>query len=112
MTALRMLCTFPACGQLNCTKHGRGRESWAKQGEQPERLRGTSNQLRRKRWFAKHPFCVKCEEEGQTRLATILDHRRALSEGGTDTDDNLQGLCKTCHDAKSAEESQRGHGYA
>jgi 5-methylcytosine-specific restriction protein A len=106
-----MLCSRTGCGKVNCTEHGRGAAPWAKQGKQPERLRGTSNQNRRKRWFAEHPFCVKCTAEGESRLATILDHIRALSEGGADEDSNLQGLCKTCHDAKTADESARGHAY-
>ena len=41
-------------------------------------------------------------------LATPRDHIKALAEGGTDDASNVQGLCTTCHDAKTKEEAARG----
>ncbi|MGY8757639.1 MAG: HNH endonuclease [Phycisphaerales bacterium] len=36
-----------------------------------------------------------------------IDHRLALQHGGTDTETNLQILCKPCHGSKTIEENQR-----
>jgi 5-methylcytosine-specific restriction protein A len=50
------------------------------------------------------PLCVKCLEQGRVREWTQLDHKRALTNGGTYEDSNLQGLCDECHDAKTRED--------
>lgn len=44
-----------------------------------------------------------------TGVATVVDHIQALSEGGTDEDENLQAACDACHDPKSLAEAQRGN---
>lgn len=65
-------------------------------------------QKQRERLFREQPLCVRCLALGLTVLATIRDHIIPLAEGGTDNDDNVQPLCKPCHDVKTAEESKRG----
>jgi 5-methylcytosine-specific restriction enzyme A len=57
--------------------------------------------------FRRAPLCVECERRGRIRLATQRDHILALEEGGTDTQDNEQGLCDDCHAAKSLAERIR-----
>jgi 5-methylcytosine-specific restriction protein A len=32
---------------------------------------------------------------------TTADHIKPRAQGGTDADENMQALCKTCHAAKS-----------
>jgi 5-methylcytosine-specific restriction protein A len=79
--------------------------------EHPSRIRGRKLQAIRARHFAKFPLCVDCEANGKVRLATELDHIQALTNGGQDTQDNRQGLCKPCHEAKTAKDMgyrQRG----
>lgn len=51
-----------------------------------------------------NPLCVHCQAKGIVRLWDELDHIVALTNGGTDTDDNLQGLCADCHKDKTAED--------
>jgi 5-methylcytosine-specific restriction protein A len=46
--------------------------------------------------------------EGKAVLATIRDHITPLSEGGEDTESNVQPICADCHRKKTAEESKRG----
>jgi 5-methylcytosine-specific restriction protein A len=76
-----------------------------------ERLRGSSLQKRRHQWFTEHPLCVKCEAAGRVAAATELDHITPLWAGGSDTPSNWQGLCRPCHEAKTAEEARiRGRG--
>ena len=48
------------------------------------------------------PLCRMCREIGRTRLATVVDHIRPKRDGGTDERDNLQPLCKPCHDGAKA----------
>jgi len=61
--------------------------------------------------------CLKGEPERVT-VAVAVDHivakadaaRRGWSTEQIEEDTNLQSICKTCHDAKSAHEAQRGRG--
>lgn len=46
-----------------------------------------------------HPRCEWCGA-----LATEVDHRRRLADGGSDHPSNLQSLCHDCHADKSASE--------
>jgi 5-methylcytosine-specific restriction protein A len=70
--------------------------------ERSKRIRGRKLQEIRKRHFEQFPLCVECQRLGRITLATELDHIKALCNGGTDTEDNRQGLCAECHDAKTA----------
>lgn len=56
-----------------------------------------------------NPLCVKCEEEGITSAARVVDHKVRIEDGGTMYDeDNCQSLCIYHHNSKSGKES---HGY-
>lgn len=57
--------------------------------------------------FTRQPLCVECEKAGRVTLATQRDHIVPLTEGGEDTDENTQGLCRPCHDEKSLGERLR-----
>ena len=65
----------------------------------------------RKAWLKQSPVCVAC---GWT--ANVVDHIRPVSQGGAFYDrNNLQSLCTSCHNRKSAKEkagttTQRGRG--
>ena len=48
------------------------------------------------------PLCAHCSRAGRVTLATEVDHRVPLSQGGTDDRDNLDPLCRACHLKKSA----------
>ena len=67
-----------------------------------ERIRGRKLQEIRTRYFKANPLCVECYKKDKVRIATQLDHIQALTNGGTDTPDNRQGLCAQCHAAKTA----------
>ena len=54
------------------------------------------------------PLCRKCKEKGLLVVATVVDHIDPISNGGDAWDkENLQPLCKTCHNSKSATESNQ-----
>lgn len=111
-------CPAPRCPNLiqgsgYCAQHGGERKAWRSvSAPPPERLRGRANQARRLRVFTRNPLCVHCEAKGVTTLAVIADHVVPLAESRADDatlpDTALQGLCKPCSDAKTAEESKRG----
>lgn len=77
---------------------------------QVERLRGWANQRRRERILSARPLCVQCEREGRVAEATEVDHIVPLWKGGSESDANLQPLCRCCHAAKSATEAAERSG--
>lgn len=69
-----------------------------------ERTRGRKLQEQRQRLFTKEPLCRLCQERGVVSEATQRDHILPLHKGGTDTEDNIQPLCDSCHDIKTVKE--------
>ena len=116
MTAPRRLrpCLHPGCPVLvesgNCSTHGGPAKAWASKANRQidPRLRGRANQRARAELFAREPLCRACKAEGRVTLATIRDHVIPLGEGGREREDNVQPLCQTCSDQKTAAESARG----
>ena len=54
-----------------------------------------------------HPLCAECERNGIIRAADELDHIvpvRDNPDGFWDSE-NWQGLCRACHEAKTAREN-------
>lgn len=57
----------------------------------------------------KFPLCVECLKKGLTVAASVVDHIKQVSKGGDGwSEDNLQCLCKKCHDSKSGRERHTG----
>lgn len=100
-------CTASLCDQDAgaggyCMKHAR--PAWT---ETP-RIRGSKLQRLRKQLFDRFPLCVMCQAVGRVTMATIRDHVVPLAEGGTDDEGNVQALCQSCSDLKTAAEQNRG----
>lgn len=75
--------------------------------DQVHRIRGRTLQTLRARLLGENPMCSMCG----TSVATELDHIKALTNGGTNDDDNLQGLCAACHEVKTLKDlGQRPRG--
>ena len=74
--------------------------------------RGYGPRWRRARaaYLARHPLCAACRAHGSLVLATIVDH--VVPHRGDQKlfwdERNWQGLCKLCHDAKTAREGRWG----
>jgi 5-methylcytosine-specific restriction protein A len=64
-------------------------------------LTGWRLQGLRARVFREYPLCGHCTAEGVDKYAEELDHIVPLCKGGTDELENLQGLCKEHHRAKT-----------
>jgi 5-methylcytosine-specific restriction protein A len=61
-------------------------------------------------YLARHPLCGPCQAAGRLKLATVVDHivPHRGDPGLFWDEDNWQGLCKPCHDAKTAREGRWG----
>lgn len=75
-----------------------------------ERGYGREHQRMRAVVLAEEPLCRPCRAAGRVTAATIADHIKPLSEGGNGERENYQGICRPCHDAKTAEEAARARG--
>lgn len=69
-----------------------------RRGSSTARGYGYAWQQRRKAFIAAHPICVRCG----LRPTTDVDHIVPKARGGSDADNNLQGLCGFCHKQKTA----------
>lgn len=104
-------CTYPGCYTLTrgrvarCERHP---DVWVKSAVTVKRIRGTHLQRLRRQLFSRNPLCVECMKVGTVSLAEERDHIVPLEFGGTDTEENTQGLCKACHEAKSKAEGVVG----
>lgn len=73
----------------------------------------TSFDYNQRRWrnkrrtqLNKQPCCVVCDKKGIVTVATVADHIVRIEAGGDPwSDDNIQSLCKKCHDSKSGKEA-------
>lgn len=78
-----------------------------------QRVRGRKLQRQRATLFRREPLCAECERHDRVAVATQRDHIVPLIDGGTDDDENIQGLCDDCHAAKTAREAAaRAHARA
>ncbi|WP_202802770.1 HNH endonuclease signature motif containing protein [Halomonas smyrnensis] len=59
--------------------------------------------MARDRWL-----CQACRRRGRVTPADVVDHIVNKAEGGSDSPDNLEALCRLCHKAKTQQEAQRG----
>lgn len=66
------------------------------------RLRGRKLQATRLRIWSADPHCAACRKLVEYPSGFELDHKAAISKGGTNNDDNLQVLCAECHVDKTA----------
>ena len=56
-----------------------------------------------------NPLCVQCDKDGLVTVGTVADHIVPINKGGTVFEkENIQTLCESCHNRKSA--SERGMG--
>lgn len=71
------------------------------------RLRGRAAVAQRLRRLMAEPLCRDCQAKGRVTAATVPDHIRPLTQGGSDDDTNIRCLCADCHRDRTAE--QFGH---
>ena len=69
-------------------------------------------QRMRSQFLTLHPLCTRCLSAGLTLLATELDHIKPVVGDPVKFWDvgNWQGLCRPCHESKTAEENKADDG--
>jgi 5-methylcytosine-specific restriction protein A len=50
-------------------------------------------------------LCQPCKRASMITPAQQVDHIIPKAKGGTDDEDNLQAICKTCHEGKTIQDS-------
>jgi 5-methylcytosine-specific restriction endonuclease McrA len=81
-----------------------GTEQYARRVAPIPRLRGAEAARQRQRITELRPLCPMCKTKGITTPGTELDHIKPRVFGGNNSDDNMQLLCRPCHDDKTADE--------
>lgn len=57
----------------------------------------------RKQFLMENPLCFHCQQKDEITPATVADHVVPINKGGAALDENnLQPLCASCHNRKSA----------
>lgn len=89
-----------------CDEHYRAREAARSPQSHSKRKQAIANgtqAARRLRAALRRAGWATCARCGLTVLpsAVDVDHIKPLSQGGTDTDSNVQALCRPCHRLKT-----------
>lgn len=84
---------------------------WRGKGSRHERGYGTAwDRLRKLILQRDLHLCQPCQRNGRVTVATQVDHIKPKAAGGTDDEDNLQSICKPCHDVKTQREAEDAQG--
>jgi 5-methylcytosine-specific restriction protein A len=109
-------CRHPGCPELTegryCNKHQRQVTREYNRKHRPyQKLYKTARWQRlRRRLLSEHPLCTLCKLQGRITPATVADHIKP-HKGNLELfwdEGNLQALCKSCHDSKTAKEGRWG----
>ncbi len=107
-------CLRPGCPELvsggYCDRHPAPSRAPLAPDTRPSAARrgyGSGWRALRDQMLAREPLCRACRPRFVP--ATEVDHIVPLAEGGSNTVDNLQPLCKSCHSRKTAR-AARGRG--
>ncbi|GIW48990.1 MAG: HNH endonuclease [Caloramator sp.] len=108
-------CSYPGCPELTdgryCEKHEKEIErEYNRNNRTYKYLYNTARWKRlRIKFLKEHPLCEECKRNGVVTLAEVVDHiipHKGNKELFWD-EENLQALCKECHDSKTAKEDGR-----
>jgi len=111
-------CTYPGCGVLvdrpgKCEKHAKQVRKEADSRRPNASKRGYNHRWRKVRVEVLRRdggLCQSCLKDGLVTRASDVDHIVPVAAGGAFYDhDNLQSLCRPCHQAKTVEEGVFGH---
>jgi len=108
-------CVEPGCPTLvtkgsRCARHAREHQQRLDAVRPSPSQRGYDSNWRRIRiaFLRKHPWCSDPYDIHLDAVrATQVDHIKPIKEGGTNDQNNLQGLCQKCHSRKTALEDGR-----
>jgi 5-methylcytosine-specific restriction enzyme A len=71
------------------------RKAWQRPADHVDkRVRGRAGvAIRERRLSRSDGLCEMCLAENVVRVATVVNHKLALADGGEDVDDNTENLC-------------------
>ena len=100
-------CRYGGCPKLTDYKSGycedhrkmmeRHYEHFARGYDQHERY-GNAWKKIRDCYIHKHPLCEVCQQHGKYVMAELVHHKKPISVGGTNDENNLMALCISCHE--------------
>lgn len=97
-----------AGGKTYCPAHASEEIKWksdAVRGNRHERGYGNAWTKRRDHILRRDcGLCQVCKRAGRVTIATEVDHILPKAQGGTDDDENLQAICRACHQTKTGNE--------
>lgn len=96
-----------------CDEHQDKAVAWVRPNSKTTKQRGYAGAWRKKRAAVlsrDNGLCQVCKSKGIYTPATEVDHIKNKADGGDDSIDNLQAICKDCHKIKTHSESVRGRG--
>jgi 5-methylcytosine-specific restriction protein A len=116
-TLKNKICCYPGCGLVvqsrYCDKHWKSTQATNNRYASAHRDAGWYNRAAwrnaRLSQLRKQPLCQVCMSINIITPATVVDHITPRSDGGADlSQDNLQSLCTSCHNSKTARENGLG----
>lgn len=112
-------CRAPGCASISqdgsgyCDGH-KAPTGWTKYSKESRHKRGYgsawSNRIRPGILRRDKYLCQPCLQGGVLTDASQVDHIIPKSQGGTDSPDNLQSICASCHRLKTQAESKGATG--
>ena len=81
--------------------------NWDRRTSRQKRGYGREHDEIRALVLVEEPLCRPCLAAGRVSATVIADHITPLSEGGPTDRSNYQGICRPCHNAKTAAETQK-----
>ena len=106
-------CAKPGCPNLThsryCEQHQAEMNKTYDMTQRDRELKRFYNsqpwQALRQQKLKRDRFCEECRRGGRLVLATHVDHKHEIRQGGERLDmDNLQSLCHSCHSRKTLKE--------
>lgn len=110
MPTTNKLCSYPMCNKIQkesrCAEHrAKQRGSFTEKGSVQEKFyHSTRWRKLRKYYITKNPLCVECKEKGRDEPARVVDHIISIRDNYSlrTKESNLQSLCTSHHNSKSA----------
>ncbi len=113
-------CAHPGCPKTQtanrCEDHkkqyGHQRDDPATATRERKFYWSTAWRSTRAKYLRANPLCVEHQRENKIVAAEEVDHIVPIANGGDPLDwGNLQGLCKSCHSAKTRKENPTAGRY-
>lgn len=112
----RRPCAYPECpsfaaeGGQYCERHHKlHKKTYDRYVRSPDSNRkyGRSWKKIREQYVLQHPLCERCLSEGRMIPVDEVHHIVPIKKGGTNAEDNLMSLCRSCHNKIHVEMGDR-----